>query len=159
MTNCPICGKKVEDDPALQKLHLIKCVINHTIPTIESFIPQTETKHTISTLISKIFYETKKNLKTHPPRFYEDLNFPRFLDAVEKTITYICETDPHYRGWMAYFLLATMDIMNYEYERFPWKRYYMQNKIKGISIHDPLAKPKLFLYYLTEHGIIFHAKG
>lgn len=158
--NCPICGKPLEDDPDLQRLHEIKDIINLAVPMFERYVKKIDTKQPLNDLLWKVFYETKKNVENHPQSYYEDGNFPRFLDLIEKMITYIVEYSPHYRGYAAYFMLATMDIMSYDYERFPFKRYYAQNKdnLQGISLHDPLAKPKLYLHFLTQHGLIFHGK-
>jgi len=134
-------------------LHQTKTIINAITPQIIQLIPPIEEKQPISQIVHRIFKEVKKNLAGHPKRFYQDGNFPRFLDALEKAIIFIAETDGHYRGWLAYFLLATMDIMNYEYEKFPYKRYFKKWKIKGLKLKDPHTKPLLFLQYLTQHGI------
>lgn len=157
--DCPICGKPLEDDPDLQRLHEIKCVINLVLPIFERYVKKIDTKQRLNDLLWRVFNETNKNVGNHPQNYYADGNFPRLLDVMEKIITYVVETDPHYRGYVAFFMLATMDIMSYDYERFRFKTYYAENKdkLQGISLHDPLAKPKLYLHFLTQHGMIFHA--
>jgi hypothetical protein len=93
----------------------------------------------------------------HPSQFYQDHNFPIFIDTTEKALIYIAENDGHYRGWLAYFLLAVMDIMNQTYINFNYKGYYKRNKARfpKLKIKSKHAKPILFYDWLTQHPTRF----
>jgi len=141
----------------LEKLALIKTVINPFIKVLNGYIPTIEETKTINKLTRTIFKEVKKNLAGHPKEFYQDGNFPLFLETIEKAIIYISEKDPHYRFWLGYFYLAVVDIVGYEYDRFNYKKYYEQHRdiFKTLHIKDPKAKPVLFLHFLGQHGFSF----
>ncbi len=157
--NCPICGKPYEwYSDKLTKLHYLKCILNKSLPFIRAYVPETERKTKLTPIITKIFAETTKDLKRCPERFYKDGHFPQFLDTLERAIIYVVENDGHYRVLLLYALLAVMDIMQTEYQRFNAKAYYFANReaFKGLSLKDPRAKPLLFLHAFGEHGFNIH---
>lgn len=162
MPKCIFCGKQIKNEEMF-KLHLIKCTINQITPQIDKLIPSIQPKKPISKIIERIFKETEKNFEAQPEKvklLYQDGNFPLFFNTVKKVIIYICEKDPHYRGWMAYWLLAVMDIMNWTYRNFNHCNWYKQNKkrLKNLKTNHPLAKPILFLDWLIQHNITFKLK-
>jgi hypothetical protein len=147
-------GHANEPTQELRKLNEIKCAINPLVKILNAIIPTLEERQPINKLTRVIFKEVRKNLGTHPKEFYQDGNFPQFLDAMEKAIIYITETDPHYRVWLGYFYLAIVDLVGYEYDRFNYRKYYEQHReaLQGLSLKDPIAKPVLFLHFLGQHG-------
>jgi hypothetical protein len=159
---CPFCGVEIETEQFhnTMQLHIIKCIANRFAPLLISYTPSNEQpKRHITELLQNIFRNVKRNVPNHPQDYYGDGNFPALVDAAEKSVEYITEHDNHYRGWLAFALVAVMDIVSYDYERFNPKKYFEKHKqqFKGLSLKDPLAKPKLYISYLATESIKLHS--
>jgi len=77
----------------------------------------------------------------HPGRFYEDANFPRILQAAEKTLVFLAEEDGHYAGWLAMTMLLVHDIVEVTRVQFPpgqvgdvaWIAWACQHGIRDVK--------------------------
>jgi hypothetical protein len=162
MPKCPLCGVEIDKEEFhnTMPLHVIKCLANRFVPLFYSYFPSKEQpKQHVTELVESIFQHVKRNVPFHPEDYYGDGNFPALVDAAEKSVEYILEHDNHYRGWLAFALVAVMDVMSYDYERFNPKKYFDQHKeqFKGLSLKDPLAKPKLYISFLATGSIHFRS--
>jgi hypothetical protein len=160
MQVCPFCGLIIqgkEEPHNTMTLHILKCLANKGFAKVGGLIPREPPRKHVSELIEYIFKHTNKNLPFHEPDFYQDGNFPKFLEAAEKGLIYVCNHDNHYRAWLGFFLFAVMDVVSYDFERFNAKRYFEQNRnrFQGLSLKDPLAKPKLYISYLGTESLRF----
>jgi len=138
-------------------LHILKCIVNKGLGMTAGLIPTEPPQTHVSELVEYTFKHIDKNVPFHPDNFYQDGNFPKLLEAAKKGLIYVCNHDNHYRAWLGYVLFAVMDIVSYDYERFNHKRYFEQHReqFKGLSLKDPLAKPKLYISYLGTESIRF----
>jgi len=60
-------------------------------------------------MLTRIFDRVRANVKAQNPKvrkIYEDKNFLNLIDTVERMLIYIAEKDGHYRGQLAYLLMA-----------------------------------------------------
>ena len=157
---CPFCGLEGGEleNPALYKLHVLKCAINRAVPMLEELMPPPfGYRKRITPLVDRAFQQIYEDLDDDVYRrdgAFKDKNFPRLLQLLKTTLTFICEYDPHYRMQLAYFCFCIMDIFSYEYERFDFKKHLAENlnEFKGLSLRDPKAKALLFLHYIGQHS-------
>ena len=91
----------------MKKLAHLKRAINRVfVPVLGRACPKVEPTRNVTQMVVRIFDRFKANLKVQEDRFYKDQNFPKLIDAVEKALVYIAEKDGHYRGQLAYLLMA-----------------------------------------------------
>ena len=104
---CYLCGLRSPSfkDPKALKLHFIKCVINQVTPFLAEEY-NVEPSLNVTMMLQRVFDRVRENLKVHPDKFFKDQNFPMLIDAVEKVLVFIAEKDSHYRGQVAYVLMA-----------------------------------------------------
>lgn len=162
MQKCPFCGVEIDKETPwnTMQLHIIKCIVNRFAPLLFQYVPsKEEPKQHITELVREIFYNVKRNVPFHPEDYYSDGNFPALVEAADKSVAYVLEHDNHYRGWLAFALVAVMDVVSYDYERFNPKKYFEKHKeqFKGLSLKDPLAKPKLYISFLATESILFRS--
>jgi len=159
MKLCPFCGLVIEKEVPYNTmtLHILKCLANKGLTKTAALIPSEPPQKHVSELIEYIFKHVQKNVPFHPDDYYSDGNFPKFLEAAEKGLIYVCNHDNHYRAWLGFMLFAVMDVVSYDFERFNEKRYFElhRDQFKGLSLKDPLAKPKLYISFLATESLRF----
>lgn len=106
---CFLCGLSTKhfEDPKKLKLHFIKCVVNQVTPLLEGFRVE-PTKNTTK-MLTRIFDKVRKNLAVYPDKAFGDRNFPNLVNAAEKVLVYVAETDRHYRAQVAFALMKTAE--------------------------------------------------
>lgn len=144
MTECPICKRRIEDYPTL---HYAKCIINKFVQLYEPAIPKAKPNKNVSKILQKIMEDVKHQANTKLPKeFYEDGNFIRLLDFVEKILIFISENDGHYRAWLAWLLIKIQTELNAQAVQFNPEKYH-----KTIQGRLPLDPALLFYDYLAQH--------
>ena len=118
-------------------LVFVKKALNRWAKGAVRAVPGVYARKPVSKLVKRLMDLLQKGLKLHPKRFYADKNFPRLLRAVERTLIFICEEDPHYAGWLAEAMLLTAQLVQETRREFPpgaegdraWIAYMAQVKI------------------------------
>jgi hypothetical protein len=95
----------------------------------------------VSRLTLRLFELLQKGLGLQDKAFYEDKNFPRLLKALEKTLIFIAEEDPHYAGWLAEAMLLCSQLVQESRRQFPpgaegdvlWMSWAAQARVKGFK--------------------------
>jgi len=82
------------------KLAFVKRLINNLAPRLLKVVPRVQPRRPVSALTLRLFAFLRMALKLHPERFHVDGNFPKLLEASERTLVFIAEMDGHYAGWL-----------------------------------------------------------
>ena len=101
------------------RLHVVKGIINRIVVKMLKVVPRVRARRPVSTLTRRLFLMLNQATLLHPTRFYADGNFPRILDAAERTLVFIAEQDGHYAGWLAEAMLLIHDLVEEERMKFP----------------------------------------
>jgi len=127
------------------KMLAVKKTINAFVPTLSAKIPEIhEPKRPASQAVRWLFTMFRESVKIHPARFYEDGNFPRLLDAVERAMIYLSEEDGHYAGWIAQAMLLIYVGVGETRAKFKlgiegdveWLQWMAQHPIKAVKIEE-----------------------
>lgn len=122
-------------------LAFVKRGINAWAKGAVKAVPGVYARKPVSKLVKRLIGLLQKGLRLHPKEFYRDKHFPRLLRAVERTLVFICEEDPHYAGWLAEAMLLTAQLVQETRREFPpgaegdraWIAYMAQVRIAGTE--------------------------
>lgn len=125
----------------LARLAATKEILNRVTPVLLKAVPGVGPRRPVSKLTVRLFQLLRKALAMHPDRFYEDGNFPRILQAVERTLLFLAEEDGHYAGWLAQAMLLVHDLVEESRSRFPpgqagdvlWISWACQHGIREVK--------------------------
>jgi len=104
---------------SVQMLILVKRAVNHAARVLGKLVPRVVPARPVSSLTKDLFDLLREAVAMHPDRFYRDQNFPRILDAAERTLVYVAELDGHYAGQLAQAFLLIHDLVAESRRRFP----------------------------------------
>jgi hypothetical protein len=140
-----------------EDLATFKDLVNKAISFLDPFIEDKKPTMPITKILAKVMNQIKGDLPYHPRDFYQDGNFPRFVNVAERTVRLIAEQDGHYRAWLAWFMILLHTELTIEFNRFNEKRWFKDHKERysGISLKDPKTKLFLFYEYLAQHPTKF----
>lgn len=86
-------------------LKFIKQIVNKWAKRAVKVVPGTLPATPVGRLTQRLFELLRKGVALQDRQFYTDGNFPTLLKALEKTLLFIAEEDPHYRCWLAEAML------------------------------------------------------
>ena len=124
----------------MKSLKKLKSLINRFTPVLIHACPKREPTRNVTLMLTRIFDRVRANLNVQNvkvQRAYTDKNFRRVIDAVEKVLIYLAEEDGHYRGQLAYLLMAVTGEVEFSF------------KLKRQK--DPSYTTFEFHRWLTEH--------
>jgi len=93
------------------KLVLVKGLINRFVPVLLRAVPSVDPERPVSQLTRRLFGMMREAMALNPERFYEDGNWPRVLDAAERSLIFIADYSPHYAGQLAQAMLLIHDLV------------------------------------------------
>jgi hypothetical protein len=122
-------------------LVFVKRAINGWARGAVKAVPGVYARKPVSRLTRQLFEMLQKGLGLQDKAFYEDKNFPRLLEALEKTLIFVAEEDPHYAGWLAEAMLLCSQVVQESRREFPpgaegdalWISWAIQAKVKGYK--------------------------
>ena len=100
-------------------LPFIKHAVNAWAKSAVKVVPRITAKRPVGSLVKQLFGLLKKSAGMHPREYYEDRNYPRLLEALEKTLVFISEEDDHYAGHLAQAMLLVHYLVAYTRRKFP----------------------------------------
>jgi hypothetical protein len=118
----------------------VKKAINGWARGAVKAVPGVFPRKPVSRLTLRLFELLQKGLGLQDKAFYEDKNFPRLLKALEKTLIFIAEEDPHYAGWLAEAMLLCSQLVQESRRQFPpgaegdalWMSWAAQARVKSF---------------------------
>jgi hypothetical protein len=101
------------------KLAVVKALVNNAAAMLVKAVPGTGAQRPVSRLTRRLFQMLRDAAGLAPGRFYQDKNWPRLLEALEKTLVFISEEDGHYAGQLAQAMLLIHDLVEETRRDFP----------------------------------------
>jgi len=123
------------------KLALVKGLINRFVPVLLKAVPKVDPQRPVSELTQRLFSMMREAMALNPERFYADGNWPRLLDAAERSLIFIADYSPHYAGQLAQAMLLIHDLVDESRVGFPvgargdidWLQWAAQHRTKGFK--------------------------